>query len=371
MEFINNLFGYPLGYIMWAIFKLVPNYGVAIVLFTLVTKVLLFPLSLKQQKSMASTTAMQPKLAALQKKYGNNKQKMQEEQMKLYSEEGVNPMGSCLPLLIQMPILLGIIYVVYRPMTHIMHFSKEVIAEASQIAQSILTSAGGELPKSFSGFQEQLYIMQAYSKDPSKFEVISGFADKVGNFSMTMFGGAIDLGTAPTWTWPTFLIPIFAGVSQLLLTVYSQRHQKKINPNAPSMGAMNSVMYVMPVVSIMMAFSLPAGAGFYWIMQSLFSFGQTVVLNRIYTPERMALIAEQEKKKKKKKGPSYMQRVMEQQQTMQGANGGAKIPAKLAEDASEEAPKLSKSAQKDMSSKVISEARRRYAEKYGDELDED
>lgn len=373
MEFINNLFGIPLGYVMWPIYQLVRNYGVAIILFTLVTKVLLFPLAVKQQKSMASTQAIQPKLQALQKKYANNKEKLQEEQMKLYSEEGVNPMGSCLPLLIQMPILFGIIDVVYRPMTHIMHFSDEVITKASDIAKTVFEAAG-ELPKYFSGYQEQIYIMQAYAQNPEKFSSIPNFADKVGDFSMTMFGGAIDLGATPTWTWPILLIPILAGLSQMVMSVYSQWYQKKNNPAMQSMGAMNAIMYVMPVVSVMMAFSLPAGAGFYWIMQSLFSLAQSILLNKIYTPEKVALLLQNESAKKKKKGPSYMQKVMQQQQeAMKAANGG-KVPtnATVVSEASEEPEvKLSKTAQKDMSSKVIAEARRRYAEKYGDDTSED
>lgn len=367
MEFINNLFGIPLGYLMWPIYHLVKDYGVALILFTLVTKILLFPLSVKQQQSMAKTTSLQPKLAALQKKYGNNKQKMQEEQMKLYSEEGVNPMGSCLPLLIQMPILFGIIDVVYRPMTHVLHIPADMLSKAVEIAKDYYTAAG-TLPGNFSGFQEQLYTMQAYAKSPESFAALTGFADKVGDFSMIMLG-SINLGDTPTFTWPIMLIPILAGLSQLAMTVYSQRMQKKMNPSAPSMASMNIMMYGMPLFSIWMAFSLPAGVGFYWFIQSLFSFGQSVVLYRIYTPERIAKLVEKDRQKKKSKGPTYMQRVMEQQQAMTQAKNGsaAKVDTTAEEKPAEE--KVSKSAQKDMSSKVIAEARRRYAEKYGDEVD--
>lgn len=378
MTFINNLFGIPLGYIMWAIYKVFNNYGISILLFTLVTKILLFPLSVKQQKGTAKMAAFQPKIAALQKKYGNNKEKMQEEQMKLYSEEGVNPMGSCLPLLIQMPVLFGIIDVVYRPMTHIMRFSADVITKAAAIATTIYEKTG-VLPTSFKGYQQQLYIMEAYSRDPSQFDSISGFAEQVGTFKMTMFGGAINLGQNPTWTWPVLLIPILAGLSQLLVTVYMQAYQKKTNPAAQTMGAMNSIMYIMPVVSIWMAFTFPAGVGFYWIMQSIFSFGQSVVLNKIYTPERVAEMVKIEnakkKAKKKNKGPSLMQRALEQQKTIQ--NDGKSVDKiettatdVSAEIAEVEEVKISKSVQKDMSSKLIADARRKYAEKYGDEMDD-
>jgi YidC/Oxa1 family membrane protein insertase len=369
MDFINSLFGYPLGFVMWAIYKLVQNYGVAIVLFTLVTKILIFPLSVKQQKNMARMSLFQPKMAELQKKYGKNKEKLQEEQMKLYAEEGVNPMGSCLPLLIQFPILFGIVDVIYKPMTHIMHFSSGIISQAADIAKKVF-EASGKIPQNFAGYQQQLYIMQAYSKDPSAFESIKGFSEQAGNFDMKIFGGAIDLGAVPTLTWPMLLIPVLAGISQLALTLYGQWYQKKTNPSAAqTMGAMNAMLYIMPVFSVWMAFALPAGAGFYWIMQSVFSFAQSIVLNKIYTPEKMQEIVKKEQEKKKRKGPTYMQRVLEQQKAMLEQQQGNRPQRQVKVDDDGEI-KLSKSAQKDMTSKIIAEARRRYAEKYGDDIDE-
>ena len=81
MGFISQLFGYPLGFVMWLLYAVVKNYGIALLLFTLVTRALLFPFSIKQQKNMAKTALLQPKLQKLQKQYGKNKQKYQEEMM--------------------------------------------------------------------------------------------------------------------------------------------------------------------------------------------------------------------------------------------------------------------------------------------------
>lgn len=98
MGFISELIGYPLGWIMWAVYALVKNYGVAILIFTFIVRLILFPLSVKQQKSTAAMAAFQPKLDKLKKQYANNPNKLQEEQMKLYAEENINPMASCLPM---------------------------------------------------------------------------------------------------------------------------------------------------------------------------------------------------------------------------------------------------------------------------------
>ncbi|MCX7658149.1 MAG: YidC/Oxa1 family membrane protein insertase, partial [Oscillospiraceae bacterium] len=149
-----------------------------------------------------------------------------------------------------------------------------------------------------------------------------------------------------------------------------QWYQKKTNPSAAqTMGAMNAMLYIMPVFSVWMAFALPAGAGFYWIMQSVFSFAQSIVLNKIYTPEKMQEIVKKEQEKKKRKGPTYMQKVLEQQKAMLEQQQGNRPQRQVKVDDDGEI-KLSKSAQKDMTSKIIAEARKRYAEKYGDDIDE-
>lgn len=385
MGFISEIFGYPLGYIMWAIYKLIPSYGVAILLFTIVTKILLFPLSVKQQKNQVMMSAFQPKLAELQKKYANNKEKFQEEQMKLYSEEGINPMGSCLPMLIQFPVLFGIIDVVYRPLRHIMHFSSDLIKQASSIAYDIITAAQSSnaawatsikatatLDKFNASYQNQLFIMQAYHHDPSKFADLAGFSEQVGSFNMDLFG-IFDLGANPTAAWPIILIPIFAGLSQLLVTVYMQWYQKKINPSMQSMGAMNIMLYGMPLFSVWLAFTLPAGVGFYWICQSIVSFFQSILINKIYTTKRIAELVEKEKEKNKKKKPknSYMQKLLEvQQKSSEEIKNGA--PSKKIPETDDNGNvKLSKSVQKDSERKLIAEARKRMAEKYGDEINDE
>ena len=389
MQLIYEIFGYPLGFIMWGIYYLVKNYGIAILLFTLVTKILLFPLSVKQQKNTAMMSAFQPKLQALQKKYANNQQKLQEEQMKLYAEEGINPMSSCLPMLIQFPVLFGIIDVVYRPLTHIMHFSKDMIAEATLIAQNVIleAQANGEawatvvknVENLSKNYQSQLIIMQAYNDNPAAFASMPELCEAVSNFDMN-FLGIFDLGVNPTWTWPTLLIPILAGLSQLLTMIYSQAQQKKTNPDnamAKSMNAMTLSLYIMPIISIFIARNFPMAVGYYWICQSIFGFFQQVILSKVYTPEKVAeLVKKDAEKKKKKKGKGYMERMYEKQLALLEEQKQLNNPTRnLDEDIKKELPrdeegniKISKSMQKDLESKIIADARKRMEEKYKDEV---
>ncbi|MCI5910949.1 MAG: membrane protein insertase YidC, partial [Oscillospiraceae bacterium] len=100
MMTLYHILGTPFGWIMKIIYDLVKNYGVAIILFTLFTKIILFPITYKQMKNASRMQLLNPKLEKLRKSYKNNPQKLQEEQMKLYQEEHINPMGSCLPMLL-------------------------------------------------------------------------------------------------------------------------------------------------------------------------------------------------------------------------------------------------------------------------------
>ena len=137
MGFISEIIGWPLGWVMWLGYQIFRNYGVALIFFTFVSKALMFPMTLKQQKSSVKMALIKPKLDNIQKKYANNKEKLNEEMMKLYQDEGYNPMSGCLPLFIQFPILFGLINVVYNPLTHIIRLSKEVIEQGLEIARGM------------------------------------------------------------------------------------------------------------------------------------------------------------------------------------------------------------------------------------------
>ncbi len=394
---MSEIIGVPLGYIMWLMYQITHNYAWAIILFTLITKIILFPLSVKQQKSSAAMAAFQPKLEKLKKQYANNQQKLQEEQMKLYSEEGINPMASCLPLFIQFPILYGIFDVVYRPLTHILHAGKDAINAAAEITRNIFTANGGAVPAYFE-HRPEIYIVKEVQKDPSAFssmaEQFPDFAEKVVNFNNKLFG-IVDLGDIPTlhpesWKDAAFIllmIPIMSGVIQLAMTIYMQIRNKKMNPDAPNMGGMNIMLYVMPLFSIWIAFKYPAGIGFYWTMSSLFSFVQSIVLYHIYTPEYVASLVEKDKKKRKKKNrPNMMERyqkIMEDKMASQNGQSGQSgssglksgaVSAKVSDDDEEDGSseiKISRAKQKEYEKMIIREARRRQAEKYGEEFIED
>ena len=127
IQFLYSLIGTPLGYILYFIYKFIcSNVGVAILIFTFIVKAALLPLSIKQQKNSAKSAIFQPKVSEIQKKYKNNQQKMQEELAKLQAQ-GYKPMSGCGSMLLSFLILFGVIDVVYKPLTHIMHMNGDSI----------------------------------------------------------------------------------------------------------------------------------------------------------------------------------------------------------------------------------------------------
>lgn len=380
MNALYDLIGIPLGYLMSGIYKLIPNYAIAIIVFTLVTKILLFPMNYKTQKSAARMQLLQPKLQKLQKSFSNNPTRLQEEQQKLYQEEGLNHMGSCLPAFIQMFLLFGVIDVVYKPITHILHISKPVrkaaIEKASELAVQFKDVNGGN-PIQSNNLRNELLTMEALDKHSADFSSIGeNFRQVVTEFTenFTFFGA--NLGKVPTlkpdeWNFEAVVlcaIPFLAGLAQLLTSFYSMYHQKKTNPTAQAGGGcMTAMMLLSPLMSIWFAFELPAGIGFYWIWSALFSFLVTFGLNLYFTHDKVVAINEKEKEKARiyaEKHPekkTFMQRMLEQQAALEAQNGGTG-------NSSHE--KLSRSEQNKINRDAIKDARRRMADKYGDLYDD-
>ena len=345
---MGNIIGYPLGWIMWLLYQVVRNYGVALILFTLVMKLLLFPVSVKQQKSTAKMSIMAPKQQELQKKYGNNKEKLNEEMMKLYQEEKYSPLSGCLPMLLQFVVLFGLIDVIYNPLKHILRFSNDIITQAADIVKGMADTMTAQMTAS-----QQLAIIAAVKADPAAFAPMGAeFVEKVSSINLSFLG--LNLGEMPSWSWPIILVPLLSGITSLGYSIYSAYINKQNNPTQEQNGGMmmKAMMYIMPLFSFFFAMKVPAGVGVYWTVSNVLSFVQTIYLNRKYNPREMMekiKAEEEEKKREKKESRKEMQEKLEQGE--------------------EVAPELEKKAltAKEINRRKLAEARRRDAEKYGEE----
>lgn len=358
-----NIIAYPLGWVMWAIYQVVNNYGVALILFTILFRLILFPLSIKQQKSSAKMQVFQPKIAEIQKKYANNKEKQQEEMMKLYEAHGYNPMGGCLPSIIQIILLFGVIYVVYEPLTHILRMDADVVTQMTDIVSAQLGNQG---------VYNQLAVISAI-QNPEQVGWFSGISQEIvsqiQNFDYDLFG--LYLGSIPTWNSFLVIIPILSGVTAFLTSFISMKITPGMNQQT---GMMKGMMYGMPIFSLFIAFSVPVGVAIYWIVGNILAIVQTVVLNLFYSPAKY-----------KEEYEAQVRKVEEQKrlerEERKRRNGGKKLPEEIEEEEAAKAearrktpatPDAEKAAEaymtsKELNRKRLAEARKRDAEKYGDE----
>lgn len=372
---MGSIIGTPLGWIIYVCYKVIPVYGVALILFAMIAKTLMFPLAVKQQKSMATMALFKPKMDALQKKYANNKEKYQEELQKLYTEEGYNPLSAgCLPLLIQLPIIYGLIDVVYKPLTHIFHVSSEFITQATEI----LTGLGVDTAKVKTTIQ--LEIVNQVHKNAGAFSSLDpAVIERIQNFNLNFLG--INLGEIPTWTFaPIVLIPVLSGITSIVLSYISNKLNGSATQQNKGMNFM--MMFIMPLSSVYFATLFPAGVGFYWLISNVYSIAQTIVLRKYYSPEKMAEKVAKENEAKREKRKATMAAVRDAQAKKKGlpAKGGAVRVGDLAvkeapdseepEKAGEPVAEETLSA-KELSRRKIAEARRRLAEKYGEEYVEE
>lgn len=349
-DFIYKVIGYPLGWVMWLIYKVLPVYGLALLIFTIFTRLLMLPSSIKQQKSSVKMIKLKPKLDALQKKYGNNREKYQEEMSKLYTEENYNPLSGCTPLLLQFPILFGLIDVVYKPLTHIVRLGSGTIDALKNIVSTNFAEFGYKSANEI-GYTFQIKAMnylETHADGGVLAELGTEVLDKMRSIDLNFLG--INLGEQPSWAFNLLiLVPIISGLTSLLVSFISMKiTQSATAEQQQAQGMTKGMMVIMPLMSFFIAFSVPAGVGIYWIYSNLISMVQTVLLNKFFNPQKMAAqeIAAEEAKREEERQ--------------------ARIEAKKAAKQTGEGDEKALS-QKEINKRKLAEARRRDAEKYGEE----
>ena len=263
----------------------------ALILFTLVIKLILLPFQMKSKKSMLRMNRLSGQMKDIQKRYANNQMKMNEEMQKLYAEEGVNPMSGCLWSFIPLPILIALYSIIRQPITHFMMLSKDALEGLIQTAttagvnmSNIVMMKDGVAAVGKDGFTQlasygQINLVKAVQE--------LGLATPDGWFNVNYKFIGLDLTATPweyikdfSFTWAVIgvvLIPILAGLSQFILSKITMKSQPQADATAASM---KSMMYMMPLMSVYIAFIMPAALGVYWIAQSVFSLIQEVVLNK-------------------------------------------------------------------------------------------
>ena len=331
----------------------IQNIGLSIILFTLVTKIILFPLTLNQQRFTKVNQVMQPEMNKIQKKYRNKRDqasmlKQQEEMNALYEKYGASPTSGCLPLLIQMPILLALYRVVMDIPTYI-----PKVYEAYEVVAKPIMAQGGYV-KTLQGIGEAVKLTSRYTLDahpavsdvvsylshlpneawdmitqklPGAADVISANVDQLIHMNDFVFG--INITQSPGFRISAYLlIPIIAAGAQYLSAKVSMGNMDDSNPAAAT--SKNMIMF-MPIMSFVMCVTLPAAIGIYWAASAAFQVIQQVGLNLYYDRADMDKIIEKQrkkyaKKKAKKKGkPSLTDKFMGTADTQAGQASNSKV----------------------------------------------
>ena len=275
----------PFAALLRLFYNLTGSYGVSLILFTLVIKLILLPFQMKSKKSMVRMNRMSGKMQEIQKKYANNQMKLQEEMQKFYQEEGFNPMSGCLWSFLPLPILMALYYILREPIVYFMDFGgKEAGLAVVDAARSLIEGAGIEIVSS-PGY-EQIAIANIINSQFPDF-----IAENPGWVSIDYHFLGIDLIQTP-WSAVSalssgvtlaavglILIPIISGLFSFLLSKVSMSQSSQAAVN----GSTKAMMWMMPLMSVYIAFIVPAALGVYWAAQSAFSIIQEMVLGKFYT----------------------------------------------------------------------------------------
>ena len=283
MEIINTIVGTPLGYLMRICYQLFSDYGVAIIIFTLLTKVIMFPISLLVQKNSIKMVRMKPQLDALRYQYIDDQDAYFDAQNALYKKEKYSPFAGVWPLLLQLPIILGLLDVVYKPLKHLLHIPGDIITALVDKAATLLGTTVDAL-----GSTAQLKVVEMMS-DPAYAETLGAVAGSdhtsaITSLNMEFMG--INLAHTPTLSVMSLLllVPVFAGVTALIMCWIQNRiNVLQIEQSKLSQWGMSIFMIAF---STYFAFLVPAGVGMYWGWGNLFAIAVMYLVNMIYDPKK-------------------------------------------------------------------------------------
>ncbi len=308
MTAILSLIAIPFGYVIKFFYSLTGSYVLSLIVFSFITKIVLLPFGIKQQKSVLETRRIQPKIEKIQKKYKNNPQKAQQEINDLYMREGVNPMGGCGPLLIQMPIIMGIYQVARRPLSFINNISAATLVSI----QKVMNLQGVPVDEK----TIVNYELNIAHKLPEYVESLksSGVLDK--DFEMIdfhLFGiNALDLTQTPSLTSALVIIPLVSAATSVLFSFINTKVNPQTGGAAQGLSMKITSYVMMPAMSFFMGLWFPAAVSIYWAFSNVASILQTILLNKLMPADKYIAKFEDQEKKRAEARKRNLERIEEE-----------------------------------------------------------
>ena len=298
MDFLANIFGYLLNFI----YQIVNNYGIAMIIFTIILKLIMLPISIKQQKTLKKSAKMQVKVKEIQEKYSNDQVRQSQELMDLYKRENMSPFSGCLSSIIQLIIVLSMFYLVSRPLTYMKHIDTDLL---NQYTQEVAASTEGAL------------------RYP-EIAIIKAMSDKDENIRINMDFFGLDLSDIPTQNYKdlkVYIIPLLyvftSFISIRLTTNLNKKKQEEKNnkeelikenidktkenneeklpvkveekqedKETDTMEEMQRQMnFMMPVMAVSIALIAPLGLALYWLVSNLLMIIERLIINKFFKDE--------------------------------------------------------------------------------------
>ena len=284
MGFISELFGYLLN----ALYELFNNYGIAIIIFSVILRIILIPITIKQQKTMKKSAELQEEMKEISKKYKNNPEKLNQETIELYKREKMSPFSGCLSSIVQIIIILSVFWLVSQPLTYMKRLNNVPYdANNTESNQSVVEyykeKLNQENENQRTGYSEIAIINKYGAEDERVF------------LNMDFLG--LDLSKVPSNNlndWRVYIIPalyVISSVISIKITTNMSKKKKedvvKTNENEENndmeaMEAMNKNMtYMMPIMSVFIAFIAPLGLALYWFISNLLMIVEKIVIDKI------------------------------------------------------------------------------------------
>ena len=288
----------PFGWLLALLYDWTNNYGVALIIFAVALKLIMFPMTAKSKKSTMKMSRLTPRIQALQKKYGNDQQKLNEATQALYKEEGVSMSGGCLWSFIPLLILIPLYTVVREPLVYMLNETAEV---AAQIVDVVKAGAASAFSKN--DYYDQLVAAPLIPQFAEQLKSIVAHPDTLLGMDFNFLG--INLGNIPQWkiwTWETYdwahigavLIPLLSCGSQFLSMFVSQKmnnsvitdekgvQDKEAAKNSQTNQSAKTMMWMMPIMSLWIGFTVPAALSIYWFIQGLLGLVMDIFLTNHY-----------------------------------------------------------------------------------------
>ena len=300
MGFISEIFGYLLNWL----YQIFNNYGIAIIIFSIILKIILIPITIKQQKSLKKSAELQKEMTEIQKKYKNNPEKLNQETIELYKREKMSPFSGCLSSILQIIIILSVFWLVSQPLTYMTRTNPELIEKYTQeMQESGYNSNNSYVQIAVIDYAETKYqelTTQLEQENVENREELEAKRDEYNQLRLNMDFLGLDLSKVPTQSlndWKVYIIPALYVITSAISIKITTNMQNKKNKKEivvakegegeepdpmEQMQQMNkSMMYMMPIMSVMIAAIAPLGLALYWLISNILMIVERLIINKV------------------------------------------------------------------------------------------